>query len=91
MTAIDLNLREKKVEELAKLTVQIQQQINDAEAIADNYGIQFYMDLGGRSNWYNPRRPESVNPDEVDGTDWQESEDDYYGDSTGWQNSSSNC
>jgi hypothetical protein len=90
MTAIDLDLREQKVKELAKKVAEIQTQINDAETIADNYGITIYLDLGGRSNWYNPRRPDGVTDDDVDGTDWQESEDEY-DEYSGWQNSSSNC
>lgn len=93
MAAIDLNERAKKVAELAALTANIQKQLTEAENIADAFGIEFVMRLAGRRNTYVPTRPDGVTEEDIEGTDWVESESDdgYYGTVTGWTNSSTYC
>lgn len=70
-----------------------QAKIGEAEALADRFGFDLSASFGGRSHWYTPKRPDGVDTedDRFGDTDWQESEEGYYGDITGWANSSTNC
>ncbi len=77
--------RKEATAKLGQLVQQIYALVHEAEAISDESGVGFSLDIAyGMGGWYTPKRKEDEETNEDD-DDW------YSSDEGGWQASSQSC